>query len=142
MVLYNVTSKIYELNAVPMEIWVLAGLLGIILVILSLPPAESKGDVMRNAIISFMAWIPLAFTALNAFHVDDMTGVILTSDDLAIIEAHTIYSFDLIGYLFALATLGAIVNTLRIVLLTKEFDLDTGSPAVGEREDDDDDYGR
>ena len=121
MVLYNVTSKIYELNAVPMEIWVLSGLLGIILVILSLPPAESKGDVMRNAIISFMAWIPLAFTALNAFHVDDMTGVILTSDDLAIIEAHTIYSFDLIGYLFGLATVLAIFNTIRIVMLNKSF---------------------
>ena len=125
MVLYNVTTKIYELNAVPMDIWILAGLLGIVLVILSLPPAESKGEVMRNAVISFMAWWPLGFTALNAFHVDKMTGVILTSDDLAVIEAHTVYSFDLIGYLFALAFILAIVNTVRIYMLRNDFDLET-----------------
>lgn len=122
MVLYNVTTKIYALNATPFEVWVLAAILGVCLFLLSLRGARSKDDALQGTIISFISCIPIGFTALTSFAVDKMTGVILTSDDLSIIEAHTVYSFDLIGYLFGLFLLAAIVNTVRIFMLRKDFD--------------------
>ena len=137
MVLYNVTSKIYELNATPFEVWVLAAILGVILFLLSLRGAEDKEDALQGAIISFIAWVPIGFTALTSFAVDKMTGVILTSDDLVVIETHTVYSFDLVGYLFGLFLIAAIVNTFRLVALHRSFDTDTGSPRFREEEDQD-----
>lgn len=121
MVLYNVTSKIYELNATPFEIWVLAGILGVILFLLSLRPSEDKGDIGRSIVISVMAWVPIAFTALTSFAVDKMTAIALTSDDGTLMETHTIYSYDLIGYIFGAFLLVAIANTLRLVMLQSAF---------------------
>ena len=131
MVFYNVTTKVYELNATPIEVWVLAGLLGVILFILSLRGVESKGDIDQGVSLSIMSWIPIAFTALTSFAVDKMTAVTLTSDDMALLETHTVYSFDLVGYIFAVFLLVAIINTFRLVALRREFNIEITERSEG-----------
>ena len=137
MVLYNVTSKLYSLNATPWEIWLLAAAAGAFLFILSLRPSETSDQNSQNIVLSVMAWVPIAFTALTSFAVDKMTAVTLTSDDLALLESHTVYSFDLIGYLFGLFLLFAIINTFRLVALRREFNVEITERSDGERFEED-----
>ena len=132
MVLYNVTSKLYDLGATPIEIWLLAAAAGIGLFLLSLRPSETGDSNAHNIVISIMSWIPIGFTALTSFAVDRLTAVVATSDDAALIESHMVYSFDLAGYIFGIFLIISVVNTLRLIALRKEFDINTGSSGRGE----------
>ena len=122
MVLYNVTSKLYSLDATPWEVWLLAAVAGAFLFILSLRPSETSDQNSQNIVLSVMAWVPIAFTALTSFAVDKMTAIAMTADDASLIETHTVYSFDLVGYIFGVFLIIAVLNTLRLVAVRKEFD--------------------
>jgi hypothetical protein len=115
-----VSTHIDTTNAVPSDIWLLSGVLGFILFYLSLgKDTASTADLERDALISIIAWVPIAFTAYSSFAVDRITssGVI----GVSMVESHTIYSFTVIGILFAVFFLIAIVNTIRILSLRKEL---------------------
>ena len=136
MVLYNVTSKLYSLNSTPWEVWLLAAAAGAFLFILSLRPSETSDQNSQNIVLSIMAWIPIAFTALASFAVDRMTAIAMTADDASLIETHTVYSFDLVGYIFGVFLLVAIINTFRLVAVGKEFDSDGSAPKRGSEYED------
>lgn len=102
------------------SLWVLSGLLGLILFLFSLNAATSKTDVEIDAIISVMAWIPIAFCAYASFNVSRVIGV----------GTVTLYSMGSVGMLMTVFLIIAISNTVRLILLHRVF---TGEPKQQER---------
>jgi hypothetical protein len=96
-------------------LWVLSGLLGLILFLFSLNATTSSTEVEIDAIISVMAWIPIAFCAYASFNVSRVIGV----------GTVTLYSMGSIGMLMIVFLIIAIVNTVRLILLHRVF---TGEP--------------
>ena len=113
-------------NATPFELWVLSGLLGIGLVLWTLKSRNTASELEADAIVSAMAWIPLVFCSVTSFtgvsRLDSagVAGVFLTNQSTAEyvnMVHYTIYHFDVIGVLMAIAFLLSLVNTYRIVSL-------------------------
>ena len=100
-----------------------AQILGWILFFVSLTPAKDTGELERSAIISVIAWIPIGFTAYASFAVDRLTSTGIVGND--VIESHTIYAFDVLGVLYAIFFIVAIVNTIRIVALHRALRLES-----------------
>ena len=96
-------------------LWVLSGLLGLILFMFSLNAATSSTEVEIDAIISVMAWIPIAFCAYASFNVSRVIGI----------STVTLYSYSTVGMLMIGFLLVAIGNTIRLILLHRVF---TGEP--------------
>ncbi len=96
-------------------LWVLSGLLGLILFLFSLNASASSTEVEVDAIISVMAWIPIAFCAYASFNVSRVIGV----------GEITIYSMGSVGMLMMVFLIVAIGNTVRLILLHRVF---TGEP--------------
>lgn len=123
---YNVTSHIDPGTSTPFDIWVLAALLSFVLFFVSLTTPKSTAEGERDAIISVMAWVPIAFTAYASFAVDRVTaaGTTTTTDSgIVLLENHVIYHFDVIGILFAIFLIIAIVNTFRLLAIHKALRL-------------------
>jgi len=93
------------------NLWVLSGLLGLILFLASLNVPTSSSDIEIDAIISVMAWIPIAFCAYASFHVNRYIGIGVV----------TLYSQAPIGMLMTVFTVLAIGNTFRLIALHKIF---------------------
>jgi hypothetical protein len=130
---YNVTTHIDTSNATPFDIWLLAAVLGTILFFWTIigKPA-STSDVERDAVISVVAWVPIAFTAYSSFAVERITssGTVSTAaSGIVLLENHVIYHFDAIGIIFAILFVIAIINTIRILAVHKALRLqqETGS---------------
>jgi hypothetical protein len=96
-------------------LWVLSGLIGLFLFVASLNAAVSSTEVEIDAIISVMAWIPIAFCAYASFNVSRVIGVGVV----------TLYSYGTIGMLMMAFLVVAIGNTIRLILLHRVF---TGEP--------------
>lgn len=102
-------------------LWVLSGLMGLILFLLSLNAATSAVEVEIDAIISVMAWIPIAFCAYASFNVSRVIGV----------GTVTLYSYGSVGMLMTVFLIIAIGNTVRLILLHRVF---TGEPKLQSQE--------
>jgi hypothetical protein len=87
----------------------MAGILGLILFLLSLNASSVPADVEIDAIISVIAWIPIAFCAYASFSVGRIVGT----------GIQTIYSMPTIGVLMMVFLVVAILNTVRIIALHK-----------------------
>jgi hypothetical protein len=126
---YNVTSTMDPGRTTPIEVWVTAALLGLGLFIASIRVSTSTPELERDAIISVMAWVPIGFTAATAFAVDRISsyGVTAGTNEYVLMEHHTIYHFDILGYLYAILLLFAIINTIRILALHKSLKLQNDS---------------
>ena len=123
---YNVTTHIDPGTSTPFDIWVLAGLLSFVLFFISLTTPKSTAEGERDAIISVMAWVPIAFTAYASFAVDRVTaaGTTTTTDSgVILLENHVVYHFDVIGILFAVFFLIAVINTFRLLAIHKALRL-------------------
>lgn len=123
---YNVTSHIDPGTSTPFDIWILAALLSFVLFFISLTTPKSTAEGERDAIISVMAWVPIAFTAYASFAVDRVTaaGTTTTSESgMVLLENHVIYHFDVIGILFAVFFIIAVVNTIRLLSIHKALRL-------------------
>jgi hypothetical protein len=105
-------------------LWVLSGLLGLILFLFSLNAATSSVEVEIDAIVSVMAWIPIAFCAYASFNVSRVIGV----------GEVTLYSMGSVGMLMTVFLIIAISNTVRLILLHKVF---TGEPKQQESSNND-----
>jgi hypothetical protein len=105
-------ADIYSLDAgvtTDWDLWVMAGILGLILFLLSLNASSVPADVEIDAIISVIAWIPIAFCAYASFSVGRIVGT----------GYQTIYSMPTIGVLMMVFLVVAIMNTIRIIALHK-----------------------
>jgi hypothetical protein len=91
------------------NLWVFAGVLGLILFLLSLNASSAPADVEIDAIISAIAWIPIAFCAYASFSVSRIVGT----------GYQTLYSMPTIGVLMMVFLVVAILNTVRIIALHK-----------------------
>jgi hypothetical protein len=93
------------------NLWIISGLIGVVLFVMTLAAPTSPVDVEIGAIISVMSWIPIAFCAYASFNVSRVMapGVI------------TIYSMPIVGILMGIFLVVAIGNTIRIVLLHNSF---------------------
>jgi hypothetical protein len=111
----SVSTNIDTVGATPYDIWILAALLSFILFFMSLGTSTSTAELERDALVSGIAWVPIAFTAYASFAVDKITTTGISGS--TIVENHTIYHFDVIGILFGVFLLIAIVNTVRILTL-------------------------
>jgi len=133
---YNVSSHIDTSGATPFEVWGVAALTGLVLFFLSLKVSASTAEIERDALISVISWIPLAFTAYTSFAVDRITsfgvaGLVETQSpqggiqfhEYVLLENHVIYHFDFIGILFAILFIIAIINTIRILAIHKSLRL-------------------
>ena len=92
-------------------LWVLSGLLGLILFMFSLNAATSSTEVEIDAIISVMAWIPIAFCAYASFNVSRVIGI----------NTVTLYSYGSVGMIMMAFLVVAIGNTIRLILLHRVF---------------------
>jgi hypothetical protein len=120
---YNVTTHIDTSNATPFDIWLLAAVLGVVLFFWSvIGKPQSTGDVERDAVISVIAWVPIGFTAYASFAVERITssGTVSTAaSGIVLLENHVIYHFDVIGIIFAVLFVIAVINTIRILAVHK-----------------------
>jgi hypothetical protein len=92
-------------------IWAFAGVLGLILFLISLRPSHSGDDITINAIISVIAWLPIGFCAYASFNVSRITGT----------GYQTLYSYGTIGILMYIFLAVAILNTVRLIALHRVF---------------------
>jgi hypothetical protein len=96
-------------------IWILSGILGLILFLISLRPNHSGDEILINSIISVIAWLPIGFCAYSSFNVSR-----ITTDT----GFQTLYSYGTIGILMYAFLAVAILNTIRLIALHRVF---TGS---------------
>ena len=124
---YNITTHIDQSKATPFDIWILGAILGIILFFWTLIGSPvSTSDLERDAFISVLAWVPIGWTALNSFAVERITSsgaVTTTTSGIVLLENHVIYHFDVLGYLFGILFIVAVINTFRILALHKALRL-------------------
>jgi hypothetical protein len=99
------------------NIWVLSGVLGLVLVLLSLRASPSTAEVEIDAIISVMAWAPLVFCALTASAVSRVTSTGYV----------TVYNHWMIGLLMWVFVLLAVGNTIRLIAMHKVLRGELGS---------------
>lgn len=92
-------------------LWILSGVLGLILFLISLRPSHSGDDITINAIISVIAWLPIGFCAYASFNVSRITGT----------GYQTLYSYGTIGILMYIFLAVAILNTVRLIALHRVF---------------------
>jgi uncharacterized protein involved in response to NO len=92
-------------------IWAFAGLVGLILFLLSLRPSHSGDEIIINTIISVFAWLPIGFCAYSSFNVSRVTST----------GYLTLYSYGTIGILMYAFLAVAILNTVRLIALHRVF---------------------
>jgi len=92
-------------------IWILSGLFGFFLFVLSMNTPRSTGEVEIDTIYSVMAWIPIGFCAYASFDVSRVTSTGYV----------TLYSYPVIGIILIVFLALAIINTIRIIALHKIF---------------------
>ena len=92
-------------------LWLLSGLLGLILFLFSLNASASSTEVEIDAILSVMAWIPIAFCAYASFNVSRVIGI----------NTVTLYSYGTVGMIMMAFLVVAIANTIRLILLHRVF---------------------
>jgi len=111
-------------RANPWDLWVLAGLLGIALLILSLiKPRLYRMDYEINIILSVAAWPFLWYFTWGALtSIDRVVGVGMTStgSTAIMVTQHILYSFPVIGWIGVAADVAAIFVT---VILVAQFNL-------------------
>ena len=88
-------------------LWILSGAIGLVLFLLSLNASSVPAEVEIDAIISVIAWIPIAFCAYASFSISRIVGT----------GYQTIYSMPTIGVLMMVFLVVAIINTIRIIAL-------------------------
>jgi len=93
------------------NLWILSGIFGLLLFLLSLNVPSTVMDVEIDAITSVMAWVPIAFCAYASFSIVRYVGV----------GVQTLYSIPTIGIIMSIFLLVAIGNTIRIIALHKSF---------------------
>ena len=119
-------------KSTPWEIWILSGIIGLVLFLLSLLGVTNKGNAERNIIISVMAWIPIGFCAYASFAVNELvsfgvTSAMVTSGNVSdiseyvLLENHILSSNPIVGVLMFVFLVVAIVNTLRLIAIHKIF---------------------
>ena len=119
-------------TSTPWELWIMSGIIGLILFLLSLLGLTSKGDIEKNLIISVMAWIPIAFCAYASFAVDELVSFGVTSgtvvsgnvsniSEYVLLENHILSSNPIVGVLMFVFLVVAIVNTMRLIALHRMF---------------------
>ena len=92
-------------------VWILAGLLGLILFLISLRPNHSEDEITLNIIISVLAWLPIGFCAYSSFNVSQITSTGYT----------TLHSYSTIGILMFVFLVVAIMNTVRLIAIHRVF---------------------
>jgi hypothetical protein len=91
------------------NLWMLSGVLGLVLFMISLNASSVPAEVEIDAIVSVIAWIPIAFCAYASFSVGRIVGT----------GYQTIYSMPTVGVLMMVFLVVAILNTIRIIALHK-----------------------
>lgn len=131
---YNITRHFDEGTTTPQTIWLLAAILGVGLFLWTIISApKSTSDLERDAVMSVIAWVPIGFTAITSFAVEEVTsaGTAVTADSgIVLLENHVIHDYSLIGILFGILLLIAIINTIRILTLHKSLRLEQEKPQV------------
>lgn len=96
-------------TATDWNVWALSGVLGLVLFLLSLRATASTAEVELDAILSVMAWVPIAFCSYTSFAVSRVTSTGYV----------TVYSHWIIGVLMFVFGIAAVLNTVRIIALHK-----------------------
>lgn len=87
------------------NIWILSGVLGLVLFLLSLRASGSTAEVELDFILSIMAWVPIGFCAYTANAVSRVVAVGYV----------TVYSYWIIGWIMWAFLLGAMFNSARLL---------------------------
>ena len=113
---YNQSTKLDAGTTTPWDLWVMSGLIGFGLVLITLMRSQSSTiDTEINAIISVISWIPIAYCAYASFNIDRVVGY--GANDFGLMVVHTIYQYPTIGILMFVFLAVAILNTVRIIAL-------------------------
>jgi len=119
----NQSAMLYDYPGTDWTIWIISGVIGLGLFLLSLRPVSSKGNVQMNTVVSILSWPAIAFCGYASFAVDRLSsyGVTSQSYNYVLLENHIVYSFPVIGVLMFAFLVIAIINTLRLIALNKIF---------------------
>ena len=119
-------------NTTAWELWILSGLVGLILFIMSLKARTNSAEVIIDAIISVLAWVPIGFCSYASLSIDRIIGYGITSQifntttvgqaqfynhEYVYLENHLIYNEPIVAILMFVFLSVAIGNTLRIISL-------------------------
>ena len=106
-------------SAVPWDLWVLSGLLGLALVILALiKPRLYRMDYEINIILSVIAWPFFWYWTWGAIKgIDRIVGTSMTTagSTAIMITQHILYSFPVLGVIGVAADVAAIFVTVILV---------------------------
>jgi hypothetical protein len=119
----NQSTMMYNYPATDWTIWLLSGILGLTLFLISLRLPSTKSGVEINIIISVFSWIPIAFCGYASFAVDRLSSYGVTSQvaEYVLLENHIVYSFPVIGIGMFVFLIIAIINTIRLIAIHRIF---------------------
>ena len=119
----NQSTTLYNYPATNWVLWIVSGILGLILFLLSLRTPQTKSGIEINTVISVLSWIPITFCGYASFAVDRLSsyGVTSQSGEYVLLENHIVYSFPVIGILMFVFLVVAVINTIRLIALNKMF---------------------
>lgn len=111
-------------KAVPIDLWVYSGFIGLILIVLSLiKPRVYKMDYEVSIILSVLAWPFIMYWTWGGINsIDRITGVSMAAGNgtFVMITQHILYEFPALGYVGVAGIGFAIFVT---ILLISQFDL-------------------
>ena len=132
----NKTYSLDSSNTTPFNVWAGSIIIGLLLLGFSLVKFPHGEEVL----VSIAAWIPVAYAMFNSFTVDTVTssvgsGVIVSgTPQFVMVETHTVHSYPIIAVILFVILMGAIGNTIRIVMNQMEIKkLSQAEPSWHER---------
>jgi hypothetical protein len=117
------TSSMSTVDGTDWTLWILSGIIGLFLFLMSLNVPTSQPEAEIDAILSIMSWIPIGFCMWGSFNLDRMVspGVVI------------IYSLPFIGIMMGCFLGLSVFNTLRIISLFKIFRQQAQEAAVAKQ---------
>lgn len=133
LVHYNVSSVVSNDQSTPFIVWFAAAVAGIVLLVLSfMSGLFSDGE---EGLVSILAWLPLGFATYTSRAVDmvnayGVTGIAeapvgangaYSFNEYVLMEAHTVYHFDVITVVLFVLLVFSFGNTYRIWATQKKM---------------------
>ena len=135
---YNLSIAIHEDPYIPVELWVYAASVGLILLVLSLFARPEQG----NDILSILSIPPLAWASWGALQIAFIRSGAAGTNDPIVANVTNVYFLTRIdvyhvaglALIFLACTIIAVINLYRILILNRTRDREVTPPAEDPRE--------
>jgi hypothetical protein len=111
-------------GTMPFPLWFSAGLIGFALFLWTLPPRKETAELEYIGAVSVISWIPIGVTTYFAWSVDSISVIGDTfNNTYQFFEIHQIQHFEVVGIIYGVLFVVAIINTIRIFALHRSLRL-------------------